>query len=760
MTNRLNRAQTVKAARKAKKAAKRSAASTVRRRAKGGAKSRSTPAPPRPKPRSAATPAQNDAVRPGARRIRGVMAFLGAVGVVLLTQAARLQLVHYERFADWADRQSTSTSVVAAKRGAIRDRNGDELAITVDVDSVYFEWKPNQPRPTERQASRLAALLGRPTDVIRRKLMSDRRFVYLARRVDAATATQVRSFGVPGVGTKPEPKRFYANVHLAGHVLGFTNVEGEGRAGVERRFDGQLKGRRGSVSGYRDAFGTPILSNGSVSEVSLRGSDVELTLDRHIQYASEQALQEAVTTHRAKAGVALVMVPDSGEVLALASYPRFNPNNLRETTVSERTNRAVNAVFEPGSTMKMVTVAAALEESLIKRGTVLDCEEGSWKVGNTEIHDAQHRYGALDITQIIQKSSNICAAKIGFRLGRRRLHTWLRRFGFGQRSGVELPGELRGLIRPPAKWSDIGLANISFGQGISATPLQILQAAAVLANKGIRVPPRLVRAIVSPDGQRIEAPRAPAERVLSEPTARAVSHMMTSVAEAGGTAVEAAIPGFRVAGKTGTAQKIDPVTRAYSHELHVSSFVGFAPADHPELVALVLLDEPQGSVYGGEVAAPAWRKLMVAAVAARGLRPDDPAAWRAFLARHRAMPALPPTAARAEVVHGEAARWSEEGDATAAEVSHLPGSLDLALSEKAQRVLGQLASNAEKERHSSTPRMPNFARLTLREVLNRAADTRCDLVVDGSGRVVAQEPSAGMPLAPDARCELTLAPRR
>ena len=771
MASRLNQSKTVREARRAEKARRLGHAANrpgrSNRKANGKAKNNGhheAPTPPRPRVVEAAKSQETTAIGPGSQRVRWVAAAFGLIGIVLVAQAARLQLVEYGRLSAEAERQFRATAMVTAKRGAIRDRNGNELAITVDVDSVFFEWRTNQRRASPEQIRSLATLLKRPVDAMAQKLGSRRRFVYLARRVDASTAARVRALAVPGVRTKREPKRFYSNVQLGAHVLGFTNVDGEGKAGIERRFDDQLKGRRQAITGLRDAFGTPIFSEGAVPQAALRGADVELTIDRHIQYAAEQALGAAVAQHRAKAGVAIVMEPATGDVLALASYPDFNPNNLRDTTVSQRTNRAVNAVFEPGSTLKMVTVAAALEQGLIRPTTVLDCEDGRWSIGANEIRDANHRYGALTIAEVIQKSSNICAAKIGFKLGRRRLYEALQDFGFGARTGLELPGELKGLIRPAARWSDIGLANIAFGQGVSATPVQIIQAAATIANGGVRVSPRLVRAVRAPRGRRVVLERPERVRVISRKTARTIGRMMATVTQEGGTAEEAAIPGFRVAGKTGTAQKIDPVTRAYSHELFVSSFVGFVPADAPELVALLLIDEPQGAVYGGDVAGPAWRKMTVSALAARGVRPRDPLAFQAFRSAGLALASLPPPAAVAEAVHGEAALSAQDTPLPSDAGPNLADAFDLALSKKAQRLLGLdyavAAVTGDVLGPTADHRMPNFARLTLREVLNRAADTRCDLVVDGTGRVVEQRPRAGMPLAPNTRCELTLAPRR
>ncbi|MEL7368063.1 MAG: penicillin-binding transpeptidase domain-containing protein [Myxococcota bacterium] len=747
MASRLNKTKTVQAARRAQKS---QPAKPTRARSVARPKSS----------RSAARLSADDAVMPIARRIRRVALVFALAAFALVFQAARLQLWEHRRLATIAARQTTARAQVRAKRGAIRDRNGDELAISVDLDSVFFEWSKGAERATPDQVRTLARLLRRPQEVLAKKLASRRTFVYLARRVDASTAAAVRKLGIAGLGTKREPKRFYANARLGAHVLGFTNVDGEGRAGIERRYDEQLRGREQTVTGLRDAFGTPIFSRGAIAQSALRGAAIELTIDRHIQYATEQALAEAVKTHRAKSGVALLMEPATGDILALASYPRFNPNNLRDTTVFQRTNRAVNAVFEPGSTLKMVTVAAALEEGLIHPKTRLNCEDGQWSVGNDVIHDADHRFGTLSVTEIIQKSSNICAAKLGFRLGRQRLHGWLGKFGFGARTGVELPGELRGLIRPPERWSPIGLANIAFGQGISATPMQILQAASIVANNGRHVAPRLVRATVGADGVRHETAPVSPVRVLRANTARSLMKMMTAVTEEGGTAPYAAIPGFQVAGKTGTAQKIDPVTRAYSHKLFVASFAGFVPAKNPRLVGLVLIDEPQGSMYGGVVAAPAWQKMTVAALSTLGLRPQDRAAWAAFAASQARIPTPPEPAQPEEAVHGQAALRTDDGPPPTDEAPNLAAAFDLPLSEAAKRLLGRDAPEAKTLGQTNKDRMPNFARLTMHEVLNRATATRCDLVVEGTGRVIRQRPQAGMPLAPDARCELTLAPPR
>jgi cell division protein FtsI (penicillin-binding protein 3) len=523
---------------------------------------------------------------------------------------------------------------------------------------------------------------------------------------------------------------------------------------VEATYDAVLRGKSYEVPGLRDAFGKPVYSEGFVPQAVLEGDDVVLTLDRHIQHAAEVALEHAVTENEGVAGVALVMRPRTGDVLALASYPAFNPNNLTGAAPNEQLDRAVSAVYEPGSTMKMITIAAALEEGLLTPDDTIDCEGGKWRVGGRTIGDAHHKYGVLTISDVLKFSSNICAAKIGLQLGRDRLNQWLNRFEFGRLTGIDLPGELKGFIRPVDQWREIGLANIAFGQGILVTPLQVIQAAAAIANGGELVHPRLLLSTVDRSGRATPAPRDASVRILSAETAAKMNRMMIEVTHKGGTAERAAVPGFAVAGKTGTAQKVDPVTGAYSHSLFVASFVGYLPAERPEVVVLVAVDEPKKSTYGGTVAAPAFREIAMAALSALEIYPEDEQARRAFMGAYRdSRPTGPQTPAPASVpapqVASVGAADNDEAD-------------EMALSSQARSVLG--AGVAAKPTANASPppagagRMPNFAGLQLREVLNRSAEVHCDLMLKGAGRVVKQKPEPGAVLVRGGRCEIELAP--
>lgn len=707
----------------------------------------------------------------GPGRILVIAIVFGFFAFVVLVRAAQLQLFDHEKYESIVERQATLSASITAKRGVIKDRHGAELAITVDVDSVYAEPKKLDPSERASIARELSKVLGQPEKAIAAKLAKDRSFVYLKRRVDPQAAAKVRAMNKDGIGTMPEPKRFYANRELAAHVLGFSGEGGDGRAGIERELDAQLRGKSYEVPGLRDALGKTVLSEGFVPHSALEGDDVYLTIDRQVQFVAESALAQAVASAKAKDGIAIVLEAKTGDVLAMASVPTYNPNNMKGATPEHQMNRVVNAVFEPGSTMKMVTIAGALEDKVIEPTDRIDCEKGTLKIGKRTIGDSHKGYGELTVAEVMKVSSNVCAAKIGLEMGAPRLHHWLTAFGLGERTGIELPAELKGLVRPAGEWREIALANIAFGQGISVTPIQVAQAALTIANDGMRIAPRIVREVIDKSGRKTTTEHPAPVRVLSERTAREVRAMMEEVTKKGGTAEVAAIPGFSVAGKTGTAQKIDPVTRAYSHELYVSSFVGFVPAEAPEVVILVMIDEPKGQYYGGVVAAPAFRQIAVAALAAREIFPDDPGARDAFLKSYR--PAMPEPATLAEAAEGEG-----EQEAQQPESQKETRVLETALSAEALAMLDVPARRDEPEALAAASaatadpgatgatgatgdgkrRMPNFAGLKLDEVLNRSAEVRCDPVLEGSGRVASQSPAPGAMLSPGSRCELRLTP--
>lgn len=706
----------------------------------------------RPKP---VAKRERDPKKTSALKVRLVAAAMGIGACLVIGRAWHLQISSGTVYDDVAQRQALTSARITAKRGVIKDRNGAELALSVDVDSIFAEpARVEEPRKT---AQTLAPILGIKAEKLEKKLRAKRSFVFLRRRVSAEVGDKVRALKLPGIGSQPEPQRFYANRELASHILGFTDADGHGKAGVEKTFDDLLRGKSYEMPGLRDALGRKAFVEGFVPQAVLEGDDVILTIDRHIQHTAQVELERTIQDSGAASGVALVMRPQDGEILALASAPSFNPNNLSGSSAQQHLNRAVSAVFEPGSTLKMVTIAAALEENMIEPASKLNCENGQWKVGGRTIRDSEHRYGVLTIPEIMKFSSNICSAKIGFLLGREKLHAWLTRFGFGQPTGVELPGELNGLLRPGNTWREIELANVAFGQGLSVTPLQVAQAAAVIANGGVIVEPHLLKATADKAGKTTPYGAKAPRRVISGKTASELTKMMIEVTQKGGTAELAAIPGFTVAGKTGTAQKIDPVTKAYSRALYVASFVGFVPADRPEVLVLVLIDEPKRSIYGGQVAAPAFRAIATAALSALSIFPEDAAAKDAFLASHK--PAALPEQAKPEETIDAAGNALDGALSTKARAMLRAGAAsEETPAEPAAEPIALDAEAAPEPRAGGKAKMPNFAGLRVHEVLNRSAEVHCDLVLLGTGRVVRQSPRAGAALEPGSRCELVLSP--
>ncbi|MBI4819731.1 MAG: transpeptidase family protein [Deltaproteobacteria bacterium] len=704
-----------------------------------------------------------DAVRVAAQKRMLLVAGALALGsAAFVTRAYDLQIRNGQRYAEAADRQASTIERGVAKRGVFKDRHGADLAVSIEVDSIYAE--PKRISDPVGVAKQLSPILGVPEDRLLEKLTSDKYFAYLRRKVGPDIARRVLSMGIVGIGTRPEPQRFYSDHELASHVLGFMGTDGHGKAGLERQLDESLRGKSFEVPGLRDALGHSVLQEGFVPQAVLEGTDVQLSLDRHTQYVTESELKKAVEENGASAGVAIVMRARTGEILSMASYPTYNPNDLAGTGPREHQNRGISSVFEPGSTMKVLTIAGALEDEIVTTEDRFDCELGRWHVASRTIRDT-HPHGVLTVPEILKVSSNICTAKIGLRMGRERLHTWTRRFGFGEPTGVELPGELKGLLRHWEKWREISLVNISFGQGLAVTPLQVVQAAGVIASGGLFVRPRLIMATraKTPGSDWVPTPRPESERVISERTARQVTEMMTEVTKAGGTAIKAAIPGFVVAGKTGTAQKVDPNTRAYSHSLYTSSFVGFVPADRPEIVSLVLIDEPKKAIYGGIVAAPAFKNIAIAALSALEVFPEDPEARAKYLAAfEREAPTAQGTAkwVGGGMTFDEVAGCGSDGSGRCARVDEPMAADDPAVAPSLEAWESVLESDAfETEGAEEGVRaMPNFAGLGLREVLDRSAEVGCDLVLNGTGRVVSQDPPPGAKLERGARCELVLSP--
>lgn len=648
------------------------------------------------------------------RAIGGVFVLLLAVTVA---RAFYLQIYEQERFAHLAEKQHLKVVQLTPSRGAIYDATNSALAVSVEMDSLYAE--PRNMEDIPAAASQLAPILGVPKEQLEKKMQGNKGFVWLQRRLTPEVAAAIRSLEIDGLGFVKEPKRFYPNAEIGSHVIGFTGLDPEGLEGVERKFDSVLLGNTGYMVTERDALGRNIGTHGMMKQEASTGQNIVLTIDKNIQYIAEKELAAAVEGSRAKGGIAIVMDPASGRLLAVANYPTFNPNAVAKAVPQALRNRAITDSFEPGSTMKAFLVAAALEEKVVSPQEGFNCENGVYNIGGRTIHDT-HKYGRLSVGEILKYSSNIGAAKIGSRLGPERLYGYLRNFGFGSRSNVDLPGEVAGYLRNKSQWYGVDLASISFGQGISVSALQLTAAMSVIANGGTLMQPYVVDRILDAKGNTVKqfSPTS-RQRVISAETAKHVARMMESVAAEGGTGTNASVDGYKVAGKTGTAQKADPVTKGYSIDKRTASFVGFVPAEQPRLTILVVVDEPKTSPYGGVVAAPAF-----SAIAKQSLC-------------YLRIPPTQPLKKKPGVVE---AKKDDPATATmiaAAEAEDIPQGNN-------QQGGGMV--------------MANFHGLSMRQVLQVMEKNGLNVRLIGSGRVVEQSPPPGRKITPTDPVWVRLAP--
>lgn len=540
-------------------------------------------------------------------RLALVSLILSAAGLVLVGRLVHLQIIQHDRLAAQSDKQFLRTVEITSGRGNIYDRNRNQLATNIRVESVYAD--PKSVAEKTATARILARVLKLNPQAVLKKLKSNRHFVWIKRKSELNAVEKLKQLDLVGVGFIAETKRYYPKRKLAASTLGFVGLDNQGLAGIEHYHHAVLKGRVQRTVLEKDARGRFLWTTANAQDLNPGKQDVVLALDEVIQFIAERELNRQVKEYRAKSGLAIVMDPFSGAVYAMASAPEFNPNNYAAYPPHIWRNDAVASAFEPGSIFKPIVAAASLEEGLAGPDDIFFCENGSYQIGKSRISEASnHQFGWLTLRSIIAKSSNIGAIKIAQRLGNRRFYDYIRKFGFGRRLGVDLPGEASGTLRSIRQWSGLSLASISFGHEISVTPIQMVSAIAAIANGGVLIRPRLTQAILK-NGvlDRTFEPEA-LQTVLSEETSRQMINILKSVVKTG-TGAKAAIPGFEVAGKTGTAQKIDPKTQTYSKTKYLASFVGFVPADAPRLVILVMIDEPQKTYWGGEVAAPVFQKI-------------------------------------------------------------------------------------------------------------------------------------------------------
>jgi cell division protein FtsI (penicillin-binding protein 3) len=522
----------------------------------------------------------------------------------ILFRLGYLQLFRYTDYLARAQRQQQRLVEISPKRGAIYDRNLRELAMSVSVDSAFAV--PAEIADPPLVARLLAGVLAQEPSEMEIKLRSSRSFVWIARKLPAETAERIQGLNLRGIYFQKESRRFYPKRELASHVLGYVDIDEKGLGGIEYALDSDIRPKPAKLLLLADARRRSF-ERSEARTNSAPGASVVLTLDEKIQYIAQKELAAAIVQTRAKAGTIVVQNPNTGELLAVANWPSFDPNAPGESPAEHRMNRAVAAMYEPGSIFKIVTVAAAIEENLTRPEEVIDCQMGAIWISGHRIRDHK-AFGLLTVSQVMAKSSDVGTIKLGLRLGASKFYEYIRAFGFGQATGIELPGENRGLLRRVENWTPGSVGSVSMGQEVGVNAVQMVSAFSAIANGGLLYRPRVVRELRTPSGAAIPRAEIPPKRVISPITAATLRQMLEGVVLEG-TGTLAKLDGYTSGGKTGTAQKIDPATGTYSLREHIASYVGFAPLNVPAVTILVTLDSPVGQYHGGDVAAPVFKRV-------------------------------------------------------------------------------------------------------------------------------------------------------
>lgn len=548
---------------------------------------------------------------------------LGIFLLIIVIKAFYLQVFCDASLSEEAANQYKRAVISRGKRGIIYDKNYREMAVSIDMTSIAAY--PRKISNVHNTAVALAQVLGVKKSILVKRLSSKKRFVWVKRKVTPAHSKSVRALKLAGIDFIPEHKRFYPNKTLAAQILGFSGIDGHGLEGLEFYYDNYLQGVDNRFVVLKDAFGRCFAGGGKTGRgkesAGSHGNNLILTIDSTVQYITESALEEGVTQFAAKSGIAIVMIPETGAVLALAHYPFFNPNAFNSFDRKVWRNRAVTDPFEPGSTLKIFSAAGALESGNCTPNTIFFCENGKYRIGRNTIHDT-HPHGWLSLQQIIKYSSNIGTVKVSEMMGSECLYLNLRKFGFGGRTGLDCPGETSGCLSNYRRWSRIDASTISFGQGISISAIQMVSAAAAIANNGILMKPYLVQAVTDHAGRLVKSFEPEKKRrVVSVKTAKKIQRIMKTVSDEKGTGSNAAIEGYSVCGKTGTAQKVDSGGK-YAKGKYMASFIGFFPAKKPAIVIFVIIDEPQDMHYGGVVAAPVFKKIALETVEYMNIPPE------------------------------------------------------------------------------------------------------------------------------------------
>ena len=653
------------------------------------------------------------------RRTRiGALTLIFAVLFVLTTvRLAVIVLVDGPRLISLGNNEHTAATELTAVRGPIVDRNGKTLALSAETRSIYARPRIFLPASSQGDLAHLAEMLGLSSAELELRLAKGSTFVWLARHLPPTRAHEIEQLGLPGIGGKSEYKRFYPESNLAAAVVGLAGMDGQGLSGVELQYDKLMRSHSVGLEFYKDALGHPILDSPQQLQEPKLGARLELTIDSSIQAKTENYLAEQVVQSGARRGSAVILNPFTGEVLAIANVGH------RESVIFDRLHDgAVQDIFEPGSTVKGLLAAIALQDGITDTSRRIYCEQGQWQLAGKIIHD-DGRYGWLSLSEILEVSSNIGAAKLALALGRRRFYDGLTAFGFGHKTGIDLPGEASGMVRPPKGWRTIELANHGFGQGLAVTPIQLATAYAAIANGGLVMRPFVVKAAYDSEGRKVlsQAPQV-AQRAISPSIAHAMNQLLRGVVNGrDGTAHLARVADFTVAGKTGTAQMVDPATGTYYRDRQVASFVGFVPAEDPRLVILVVLYDVRRGDVGGLVAAPVFSEIASDALEQMAVAPAAPQIERAGM-----------TPLDSALEFFTAPQERNANDASIAG-NLIPTAFAAEYSE-----------SPENDFHSNTQSTPDFLGLSLRSALALARKYQLALEVKGDGYVVSQEPRPGM----------------
>ncbi len=533
------------------------------------------------------------------QRLSWIRAFFLLVIVIIVLRALYLQIIERPRLEKIADKQWNSSISVTLRRGPIYDTTGNILAVSLPLKSIFAI--PRDVESPDSTAAKVSKVLKLPREQVEKKLKSKVSFTWILRNAQPALSNQLELLDLKGVHFMKEYQRFYPLGNHASHLLGFSGIDSQGLEGIEFKFNTHLMDNTGLSKSWNYLSDSPRLK-------TLSGGSLHLTIDSRLQHFTEHELKKAVVAMEAKSGVAIIMESMTGNILSMANIPDYDPNNFDRYDSSRYFNHAVTATYEPGSTFKVITVASALESGAIQKDSIFYCEEGEYQIQDRVIHDIA-KYGWLPLEKVIQKSSNICAAKIGQRIARPIFYRLIHEFGFGTRTGINLPGEVGGKVHNYQDWSDTDIATISFGHTISATPIQVISAINTIATGGVLVKPRIIKAALKSDGSEIPLNREGGRQIIRKETAEIMREFMQSVTKPGGTGYLAHIKGVSIAGKTGTSRKFDIRKREYSKENHITSFIGFFPAEKPKITILVVIDDPQKKYLYSKGPAPIFRKI-------------------------------------------------------------------------------------------------------------------------------------------------------